>query len=173
MTADLYSNILVFTRLIQTAVRFLVWMYLMNLSALLMDVFIEMHEDILVVMYSSSSPLILPHCQAGQRRRLQRHHIWLWGHDPLPGQAPTDRLPEPSAAWSGSRSLRTQEMTARRRWMRWESAGPQAPASFLDIVQRKTKKGVWAWMKNVVTVSERRRRRARAPQIYWGPKNKP
>lgn len=63
----------------------------------------------------NSSHLILPHCQAERRRRLLRHHIWLWGHDPPLGQVPLARLPDPSVAWSGSQSLGAQEMTAKKR----------------------------------------------------------
>lgn len=96
---------------------------------------------------------ILPHCQAEQRCRLQRHHIWLWGRDPPPRQAPADRLPDPSAAWSGSQSLDRQEITAEmakggrekeqekkeRRRMKWYSA-----SNFLSGYWSKKKKSGWS-----------------------------
>lgn len=88
-------------------------MYLLNLSALLKIILSSSH--LWGYFEGNSSLLILPHCQAERRRRLRRHHIWLWGHDPPPGQAPPARLPDPSAAWSGSQSLDAQEMTAKRR----------------------------------------------------------
>lgn len=110
---------------------------------------------------------ILPHCQAEQRCRLQRHHIWLWGRDPPPRQAPADRLPDPSAAWSGSQSLDRQEITAEmakggrekeqekkeRRRMKWYSASNFLPGYW----SKKKKKGAGAWMKEGVNASQRKR----------------
>lgn len=63
--------------------------------------------------FSATTRSYSPHCQAEQRRRLQRRRIWPWGRDRPPGRAPASRLPDPSAAWSGSRSLDGQEMTVK------------------------------------------------------------
>lgn len=126
---------------------------------------------------------ILPHCQAEQRCRLQRHHIWLWGRDPPPRQAPADRLPDPSAAWSGSQSLDRQEITAEmakggrekeqekkeRRRMKWYSASNFLPGYWSKKKKKKGLEREWrkGWMHH------RGKEKASALWIYWGAKNKP
>lgn len=98
----------------------------------------------------------LPHCRAEQKCRLQRHHIWPSGHDPLPGQAPSDRRPGPSAAWSGSWSLKTKEITAKKGKGKNESLlSFQLPFGILIKAKRQKK-----WMKEGLneTVEEKRKK---------------
>lgn len=113
------------------------------------DISVESHDFVPTFIidegFSAVTHSYSPRCRAEQRRRLRRRRIWLWGRDRPPGRAPASRLPDPSAAWSGSRSLDGQEMTAKGRGgeegMRWEPMLKRL-LPFRILFEEK-KKGVW------------------------------
>lgn len=131
------------------------------------DISVESHDFVPTFIidegFSAVTHSYLPRCRAEQRRRLRRRRIWLWGRDHPPGRAPASRLPDPSAAWSGSRSLDGQEMTVGG-GKRWEPMLKHL-LPFRILFKEKKKGG----LRKRVTASERgEENNLTAQWIYWG-----